>query len=228
MRRCPQGEVVIILMVLCLGLFSSASLCSEENDLWLLLSSYEDIGMTVKDLAFFLATHGYNAVPDRTYVTVEFSNGDKAYLTSNGAAPRLADLWLLPPEETTGPVLVISPEAIQKNATFNKTENRKFIKNLRNYVIFPLTPLGMCYDGSEELAGIYTDFGYYIKYMYDPAQWDWQGHLWIIVEDTENPGMWVAVDSYYGIMDDYEYYRAPYSFVDIQYLDYVNPKWRLM
>ncbi len=38
----------------------------------------------------------------------------------------------------------------------------------------------------------------------------------------------LAVDSYYGVMrDDDQYYTAPYSFVDFEYLDSINPKFRL-
>jgi hypothetical protein len=56
-----RGTIILVSMLMIL--YPSACLASEENDLWLLLSSYEDIGITIKDLAFFLATHGYNAEP---------------------------------------------------------------------------------------------------------------------------------------------------------------------
>jgi hypothetical protein len=63
-------------------LFLSFSTChsTQENDLWLLLSTYEDIGITVKDLAFFLATHGFDAEPKESYVVVKFAGGKEAYL----------------------------------------------------------------------------------------------------------------------------------------------------
>lgn len=54
-------------MLLSIFLCLSFSQAAEENDLWLLISSYEDIGITVKDLAFFLATHGYDATPEKCY-----------------------------------------------------------------------------------------------------------------------------------------------------------------
>ena len=84
-----RGYKVIILMLLIL--YSPACRASEEYDLWLLLSSYEDIGITTKDLAFFLVTHGYNAEPATTqsYVTVKLKNGNEVYITPNGASPRL-------------------------------------------------------------------------------------------------------------------------------------------
>ena len=44
--------------VVAVALFVSCCSGTEENDLWLQLSSYEDLGITVKDLAFFMETHG--------------------------------------------------------------------------------------------------------------------------------------------------------------------------
>jgi hypothetical protein len=104
-------------------LYSPACRASEENDLWLLLSSYEDIGITTKDLAFFLVTHGYNAEPatNQSYVTVKLKNGNEVYITPNGASPRLGDLWMTPPTAGTGPIKVISNDAIRINITYART-----------------------------------------------------------------------------------------------------------
>lgn len=221
-----RWDLKVALIILYLAVISGTSSGTEVNDLWLLISSYEDIGITVNDLAFFLATHGYNSTPMRSYVMVTFSDGEKAYLTPNGAAPRLADLWSEPPTPT-GPVRVILPDAIQRNATFERTGNSKFIRDVTRQVIFPVTPLGMCYDGSKKLADTYESFNYRVRYMYDPSEWDWQGHLWILVEDGDRPDLWIAVDSYYGVMTDDEYYTAPYSFEGFEHLDAINPEWRL-
>ena len=211
-----------------LALILGSSNCAEENDLWLLISSYEDIGITVQDLAFFLATHGFDATPERSYVAVSFSDGSMAYLTPNGGEARLANLWATPPNIEAGPVMVIIPDAIQKNVTCNRTENSPFIRDVTRMVVFPVTPLGMCYDGSKKLADTYGSFGYGVRYMYDPSEWEWQGHLWILVEDPEQPDLWLAVDSYYGVVrDDDRYYSAPYSFAEFEYLDSINPRWRL-
>jgi len=43
---------------------------AENRDLIELISQYQDIHMTVEDLAFFLATHNYNATPKDGYVQV--------------------------------------------------------------------------------------------------------------------------------------------------------------
>ena len=43
---------------------------AENRDLKELISHYHDTHMTVIDLAFFLATHNYNATPKEGYVQV--------------------------------------------------------------------------------------------------------------------------------------------------------------
>lgn len=218
-----------ILVSMLLILYLSACQASEENDLWLLLSSYEDIGITMKDLAFFLATHGYNAkpAPDQSHVVLMLKEGKEVYLTPNGASPRLADLWMTPPTSKAGPVQVMPSDAVRVNATYAQTNNAEFVKAISRYVMFPVTPLGMCYDGSEKLDSTYSGFGYNVIFLYDPGGFSSQGHIWVAVEDRDQPGTWLAVDSYYGVVKDPEYYFAPYSFNEFQYLDAINPKWRL-
>jgi hypothetical protein len=222
-----RGFIVTILVLLIL--YPSTCRASEENDLWLLLSSYEDIGITTKDLAFFLVTHGYNAEPvsNQSYVALKLKEGKEVYITPNGASPRLGDLWMTPPTSKAGPVKVISSDAIRINITYKRTNNTEFIKTISRYVIFPVTPLGMCYDGSEKLENAYKSFGCKVIYLYDPSGFASQGHIWVAVEDKDHPDTWLAVDSYYGAKTDPEYYTAPYSFSDFKYLDSINPKWRL-
>jgi hypothetical protein len=222
-----RGTIILVSMLLILCL--SACQASEENDLWLLLSSYEDIGITMKDLAFFLATHGFNAEPaaDQSSVVVKLKVGKEVYLTPNGASPRLADLWMTPPTAKSGPVQVIANDAISINATYALTDNADFVKTISRYVMFPVTPLGMCYDGSQKLDSTYRDFGYKVIFLYNPSGFDSQGHIWVAVQDKDHPDAWLAIDSYYGVMKDPEYYFAPYSFTEFQYLDAINPQWRL-
>jgi len=218
------------LFAICLIAALLVSYCSatEENDLWLQISSYEDIGITVQDLAFFLVTHGYNAEPSKTYVTVIFSDGKKVYLTPNGAKPGLADLWISPPSEVSGPIMVIPLDAVKKNVTFAHADDQDFLRTISRYLLFPVSPLGMCFDGSQKLDDTYKSFGYSVQYMYDPSEGGYaQGHLWVVVEDPGKNNTWQAVDSYYGPMADQVYYKAPYSFDDIKYLDFINPQWRI-
>ena len=219
--RAVATVVAVVLFVTC---------CSgtEENELWLLLSSFEDLGITVKDLAFFVVAHGYNAEPNDTYVTVKLSSGKEIYLTPNGASPGLADLWITPPKQTSVPVRIIPTEAIKKNMTYDKATNPDFIKAVTRTQIFPVAPLGMCIEGAQKLAETYSSFGYNIIYVYDPSAGGYaRGHLWVIAEDKDHHGKWLAVDSYYGVMTDEVYYMAPYSFNDIKYLDSINPSWKV-
>ena len=222
-----RGFGIIVSMLLIL--YPSACQASEENDLWLLLSSYEDIGITPNDLAFFLVTHGYNAEPvsGQSYVIVKLKAGKEAYITPNGASPRLGDLWMTPPTGKTGPVQVISSDAIQINTIYTKTNDAEFIKTISRYVIFPEAPLGMCYEGSQKLETSYRNLGCKVIFLYDPSGFASQGHIWVAVEDKDHPNTWLAVDSYYGAMTETEYYKAPYSFAEFKYLDSINPKWRL-
>ena len=46
---------------------------AENNDLTKVISQYQDTHMTVEDLAFFLATHNYNATPKNGYAQVTIS-----------------------------------------------------------------------------------------------------------------------------------------------------------
>lgn len=214
--------------VVTLALFASCCSGTEVNELWLLLSSYEDLGITVKDLAYFTITHGYNAEPNENHVTIKLSSGDEVYLTPNGASPGLADLWMTPPTQTTGPVRVISTDAIKKNLTYDKAVNPDFIKAVTRTLIFPVAPMGMCFDGSQKLTETYSSNGYNTSYMYDPSAGGYtQGHLWVIVEDKDYLEKWLAIDSYYGVMTDEVYYSAPYSFDDIKYLNLINPSWKI-
>ncbi len=217
------GSVVVAVV-----LFVSCCSGAEENELWLLLSSFEDLGITVKELAFFVVAHGYNAEPNDDYVTIKLSSGKEIYLTPNGASPGLADLWMTPPKQTSVPVRIIPTEVIRKNLTYDKAVTPDFIKAVTRTLIFPVAPQGMCFDGSQKLVETYSSNGYNTSYMYDPSAGGYtQGHLWVIVEDNDLHGKWLAVDSYYGVMADELYYTAPYSFDDIKYLNLINPSWKV-
>jgi hypothetical protein len=55
--------------------------------------SFEDQGMNSQDLAFFLATHNYNAVPLGSRVKVSL-DGAVYMLIPNGDRPGLSDIML--------------------------------------------------------------------------------------------------------------------------------------
>jgi len=66
---------------------------SENRDLTELISQYQDTHMTVEDLAFFLATHNYNATPKDDYVQITI--GGTIYKAVPNSATGLADLSLM-------------------------------------------------------------------------------------------------------------------------------------
>jgi len=59
-----------------------------------LVSGSEDALVTYLDLAFILATHGYNASPQDGYALVNL-NGTCYKLMPNGESPGLADIVIL-------------------------------------------------------------------------------------------------------------------------------------
>lgn len=65
-----------------------------HTDLVNLVSGNEDPLITCVDLAFLLATHGYDASPDDGYAVV-ILNGTCYRLMPNGNSPGLADIVIL-------------------------------------------------------------------------------------------------------------------------------------
>jgi len=81
--------VVIFIILLFIAPLSSAE--EDSSSLMKLLSQYEDPMMTVRDLAFFLITHNFDAYPKEYYVEVHIE--DTIYrLVPNGNQPGLASL----------------------------------------------------------------------------------------------------------------------------------------
>ena len=70
---------------------SYASGVAESTELSKLISQNEDIYITPNDLAFFLATHNYDATPKDGYVQVKI-DGTIYEVVPNGANPGMADL----------------------------------------------------------------------------------------------------------------------------------------
>jgi len=66
---------------------------AENRDLTELISQYQDTHMTVEDLAFFLATHNYNATPKEGYVQVIVDG--TVYKAVPNSATGLADLSIV-------------------------------------------------------------------------------------------------------------------------------------
>lgn len=66
---------------------------AENHDLTELISQYHDTHMTVEDLAFFLATHNYNATPKEGYVQVAINS--TIYKAVPNSATGLAELSII-------------------------------------------------------------------------------------------------------------------------------------
>ncbi len=71
-----------------------ASGAAESTELSKLISQNEDTYMTPNDLAFFLASHNYDATPKDGYVQVMI-NSTIFKVVPNGANPGLADLTIM-------------------------------------------------------------------------------------------------------------------------------------
>jgi len=83
-------SAIIAICVILVSLNTATALSGDISDLKKLISSNEDTRISIQDLAFFLATHGYNVVPKDGYVELNL-NGEILKLVPNGAEPGLCD-----------------------------------------------------------------------------------------------------------------------------------------
>jgi hypothetical protein len=75
-----------------MAVMNTASAMGEDiSDLKKLISGNEDTRMNSRDLAFFLVTHNYNAVPRDGYVELNL-NGITYKLIPNSEKPGLCDV----------------------------------------------------------------------------------------------------------------------------------------
>ncbi len=200
---------------------------SDLNDLWLLISSYEYVGITQDELATFLISHGYDAKPNQSYVEV-YLKEETLYLKPNGGSTGLADLWMQPPTGNATPLQVISADAIKKNVVLQESEDPKLSDELSRIAIFPVKPLGMCFEGAQQVFDLYNQSGFQAIYLYNAQDEKSQGHIWVAIKDEKQTDSWKAIDSYFGVMSDEPYYyQANYSFSDYSYLDSITPHWRV-
>lgn len=83
----------IILMAVCLAMTSIVASASDDDisNIQTLISSFDDPHMTTYDLAFYLATHGYDATPTDGYVRLVLK-GTNYNLIPNGEMPELCDI----------------------------------------------------------------------------------------------------------------------------------------
>jgi hypothetical protein len=94
MMRKIASSLLSALVCVAFAPASYASGAAENTELSKLISQTEDTRITPNDLAFFLATHNYDATPKDGYVQVKI-DGTIYKVVPNGAHPGLADLSII-------------------------------------------------------------------------------------------------------------------------------------
>ena len=92
MRWVTKYLLAITAACILMAVMNTASAMGEDiSDLKKLISGNEDTCMDSQDLAFFLATHNYNAAPRDGYVELNL-NGTIYKLIPNSEKPGLCDI----------------------------------------------------------------------------------------------------------------------------------------
>ena len=94
MRSTTKYLAMIALACTMTAILSTVAASAENDDLYSLrnlITSFEDRLINSPDLAFFLATHNYDAVPRDDHVDL-FLNGKVYKLVPNGDAPGLCNI----------------------------------------------------------------------------------------------------------------------------------------
>ena len=89
-----KKTIAMSLMLVALALPPVSTASGDLSDLKSLVSNFDDPLITENDLAFFLATHGFDASPEGDHVEVDL-DGQIIKLTPNGQAPGLCSLEFL-------------------------------------------------------------------------------------------------------------------------------------
>jgi hypothetical protein len=85
------GAISLISLVIMLALPTASASNESLSDLKSSISSFDDPRMDVEDLAFYLATHDFDANPKGGCVEVDLG-GNIYILTPNGSAPGLCSI----------------------------------------------------------------------------------------------------------------------------------------
>ena len=94
-KRMYETYLMVAIICVIIASMSYPSAASEDyTNLMKLVTDNEDARINAQDLAFLLATHGFDAVPKDNYVIVKL---DKVTykMTPNGVKPGLADILIL-------------------------------------------------------------------------------------------------------------------------------------
>lgn len=85
------AAISLLSLVVLLALPAASASGASLSDLKSTVSCFDDPRMGAEDLAFYLATHGIDAMPRGDHVEVDLG-GDIYRLTPNGSAPGLASI----------------------------------------------------------------------------------------------------------------------------------------
>jgi hypothetical protein len=93
MRQIVSYLIAALICISFVSASSASGAVAENSDLTEVISQYQDVHMTVEDLAFFLATHNYNATPKEGYVQIIADGTD--YKAVPNSATGLAELTVM-------------------------------------------------------------------------------------------------------------------------------------
>ncbi len=89
--KTAMKYLAVFALTLMIPLNTASAVGEDISDLKRLITAFEDISMDSQDLAFFLATHNFDAVPRDGYVKLNLLG--KVYrLIPNGNKPGLCDI----------------------------------------------------------------------------------------------------------------------------------------
>jgi len=90
-RATRYLNIVLIASLIMLSLNTAFAASNDISNLKNIISSSNDHKMNSQDLAFFLATHNYDATPRGSYVEVRL-DGQIYKVTPNGDHPEICDM----------------------------------------------------------------------------------------------------------------------------------------
>jgi hypothetical protein len=91
MARKEICALSLLALIIVLALPTAGASSDNLSDLMSLISAFDDPRMDADDLAFYLATHGFDAILMDSYVEVDL-DGKIYKLIPNGSAPGLCDM----------------------------------------------------------------------------------------------------------------------------------------
>jgi hypothetical protein len=94
MIRQRAINLLVALILIMLSWASASATSTSYKDLMNLTISTEDARINAEDLAFLLATHNFDAVPEGAHVIVKL-NGTVYKMVPNGGKPGLADITVM-------------------------------------------------------------------------------------------------------------------------------------